>query len=149
MSSRGRTEPNVRPRFTPPERGSFKPAPLLASSNVLIFRGSHNRTKMAVVRLRRRKWAERDEKRSEVALSRGPGGSDNLPGRAAFCGLQGPIHTLKKNVATGQTGGGKLTRREHSFRWASLNAIRDALPGLVHKHRGASSFPLAQVPRDT
>jgi hypothetical protein len=77
----------VRSRCTPPERDSFKPDPLRASSNSLNYRASNIRTKMAVVRLFRRKGAERDEKRPEVGLSRGPGGSDNLPGMAAFCGF--------------------------------------------------------------
>ena len=58
----------VRSRFTPPEREFFKPAPLRASSNPLNYRASNIRTKMAVVRLLRRKWAERDGKRPEVGL---------------------------------------------------------------------------------
>jgi hypothetical protein len=46
---------------------------------------------------------------------------------AAFRGLQGPIHTLKKNVPTGCFGGGKLTGTKHSFRGASLDTgpLRD------------------------
>jgi hypothetical protein len=59
----------VRSRFTSPERDSFKPAPLRASSNSLNYRASNIRTKMAVVRLLRRKWAERDEKRPETGAS--------------------------------------------------------------------------------
>jgi hypothetical protein len=51
----------VRPRFTPPERSSFKPTPPSGASNLLIFQDSNNRTKMGVVRLPRRKWAEREE----------------------------------------------------------------------------------------
>ena len=109
----------VRSRFTPPERESFKPARLRATSNSLNYRASNIRTKMAVVRLRRRKGAERDEKRPEVGLSRGPGGSDNLPGMAAFCGIPTANQGRKKNVPNGRTGGGKLTRRKHSFRAAS------------------------------
>ena len=44
-----------------PERGSFKPTPPLALSNPLRLRGSDIRTKLAVVRLRQRNSAERDE----------------------------------------------------------------------------------------
>jgi hypothetical protein len=139
----------VRSLLTPPERSSFKPTPPWAPSNPLRWRDSDIRTKMAVVRLRQRRCVGREGKRPKVGLLAGPGGSDNWPGMAAFCGVPAADQERKKNVPNARTGGGKLTRREHSFRWASLNAIRDALPGLVHKHRGASSFPLAQVPRDT
>jgi hypothetical protein len=71
---------------------------------------------MAVVRLLRRKWAEKDEKPPEVDPRAGPHGSDNLPGMAAVCGLPTADQELKKNVPTGRLGGGKLTRRKHSFR---------------------------------
>jgi hypothetical protein len=93
----------VRSRCTPPEWDSFKPNPLRASSNSLNYRASNIRTKMAVVRLFRRKGAERDEKRPEVGISRGPGGSDNLPGMAAFCGIP-------TAVPNGRIGGAKATR---------------------------------------
>jgi hypothetical protein len=65
---------------------------------------------MAVVRLFRRKGAERDEKRPEVGLLRGPGGSDNLPGMAAFCGIPTANQGRKKNVPNGRTGGGRAIR---------------------------------------
>jgi hypothetical protein len=45
----------VRALFPLPERKSFKPSPPPASSNRLNYRASHIRTKMAVVRLCRRK----------------------------------------------------------------------------------------------
>ena len=61
---------------------------------------------MAVVRLLRRKWAERDEKWPEVVPRAGPPGSDNLPGMAAVCGLPTADQERKKNVPTGETGGG-------------------------------------------
>jgi hypothetical protein len=99
----------VRSRFTPPERDSFKPAPLRASSNSLNYHASHNRTKAGVVRLLQRKWAERGEKRPEVKLSSRPSGSDNLPGMAAFCGIPAANQGRKKNVPSGQTGGGRGT----------------------------------------
>src|SRR5918992_2850802 len=41
----------VRSLFTPPERESFKPAPLCAPYNAFNFLDSNIRTKMAVVRL--------------------------------------------------------------------------------------------------
>jgi hypothetical protein len=77
----------IRSRFTPPERAPFEPAPLRVVFEPLNSRSSYIRTKTAVVRLRQRKPAKRDEKRPEVELSRRPGGSDNLPGMAAFCGV--------------------------------------------------------------
>jgi hypothetical protein len=88
----------------------------LASDNPLIWLASHNRTKMAVVRLPQRKWAERDEKWPEVALSTRPGGSDNLPGMAAFCGISIANQGPKKNVSNGGTGGGRGTVVEPSLR---------------------------------
>ena len=91
----------VRSRFTPPEREFFKPARLRASSNSLNYRASNIRTKMAVVRLLRRKWAERDEKRPEVGPQPGPHGSDKWPGMAAFCGIPTADQERKKNVPTG------------------------------------------------
>ena len=100
----------VRSRFTPPERHSFKLAPPRADSNSLNYRDSNIRTKMAVVRLPRRKWAERDEKRPEVGLSGDPGGSDNLPGMAASCGIPTAKQGRKKNVPTGRLGGGRGIR---------------------------------------
>ena len=64
------------------------PHPFVHLLNALICPASDIRTKMAVVRLLRRKWAERDEKPPEMGPQAGPHGSDNLPEMAAFCGLQ-------------------------------------------------------------
>jgi hypothetical protein len=68
-SRHGLSDPNQ--RFDP---GSLRPSgilsnplPLRASSNSLNYRAFNIRTKMAVVRLRRRKSAERDRKRPKVA----------------------------------------------------------------------------------
>jgi hypothetical protein len=85
----GTVKPNrtVRSQFTPPERRFFKPDSLRAPSNPLNYRAFNIRTKMGVVRLCQRKGPERDGKRPKVGLSRGPGGSDDLPGMATFCGL--------------------------------------------------------------
>ena len=91
----------VRSRFTPPERESFKPAALRAPSNPLNYRAFNIRTKMAVVRLLRRKWAERDGNRPKVAPRAGRRGSDNLPGMAAVCGFPTADPERKKNVPTG------------------------------------------------
>ena len=82
---------------------------------------------MAVVRLPWRKSAERDEKRPELGLSSGPGGSDNLPGMAAVCGIPTADQQRKKNVPPGHVGGGKLTRSKHSFRWGALKHCESAL----------------------
>ena len=98
--------------FTSPERSSFKPDPLRATSNPLNFRAFDIRTKMTVVRLLRRKWAERDEKRAEVGPQAGPHGSDNSPGMAAFCGLSAPMNAVKKNFPTRRLGGGRGARPE-------------------------------------
>jgi hypothetical protein len=51
-------------------------------------------------------------------------GSDKWPRRPAFCAFPTGAQRTKKNVPTGQTGGGKLTRRKHSFRVASRNNAR-------------------------
>jgi hypothetical protein len=99
----------ARSRFTPPERSFLKPASLQAPSKPLNHRASNIRTKMAVVRLPRRKWAKRDKKRPEVGLSGSPGGSDKWPGMAAFCGVPAADQDRKKNVPTGGTGGGRGT----------------------------------------
>src|ERR671919_1594154 len=112
----------VRSLLTPPERRFFKPAPLLVSCNSLNYLDFNIRTKMAVVRLRRRKWAERDRKRPEMGLAAAARGSDKWPEKPTFCGFPTADQERKKNVPTGATGGGKLTGREHSFRWGSLNA---------------------------
>jgi hypothetical protein len=77
----------VRSVYTPPERRFFKPDPLRASSNPLNYRAFNIRTKMAVVRLLRRKWAERDEKRPELGLEAAARGSDKWPENPAFCGF--------------------------------------------------------------
>ena len=95
----------VRALFTPPERRFFKPDPLPAPSNPLNYRAFNIRTKMAVVRLLRRKWAERTGKRPEVGLLRGPGGSDKWPGLAAFCGVPAGAERRKKSVPSEQAGG--------------------------------------------
>jgi hypothetical protein len=71
-----RSELRVRSPFTPPEGAPFKPASLLAPSNLLILRASNIRTKTAVVRLRQRKWPDREGKRPEMGLSAGPRGSE-------------------------------------------------------------------------
>jgi hypothetical protein len=86
----------VRSRFTLPGRKSFKPDLLRAPSNSLNYRASNIRTKTAVVRLHRRKSAERDEKRPELDPQAGRHGSDNLPGMAAVCGFPTADQERKK-----------------------------------------------------
>jgi hypothetical protein len=102
----------VRSRITPPERGSFEPAPLRAPSNPLNYRAFNICTKMAVVRLLRRKWAERDEKRPEVGLGAAARGSDKWPEKPTFCGFPTEDQERKKNVPTGRVGGGREARPE-------------------------------------
>jgi hypothetical protein len=85
------------------------------------------RTKMAVVRLRRRKWGKRDGKWPEVALEAAAPGSDNLPGMAAFCGILTTDQERKKNVLTGRLGGGRGTvvkpsPREISKTWYNISS---------------------------
>jgi hypothetical protein len=70
---------------------------------------------MAVVRLSRRKGAERDEKRPEVGLSRGLGGSDNLPGMAAFCGIPTANQGAEKECREWQDWRGELPASKHSL----------------------------------
>jgi hypothetical protein len=79
--------PKFRSLLTPPERRFYKPHPLRAPANPLNYQAFDIRTKLAVVRLLRRKRAKRDERRPEVGPRAGPHDSDNLPGMAAVCGI--------------------------------------------------------------
>src|SRR5919106_1838912 len=101
----------VRSLLTPPERRFFKPAPLLVSCNPLNYLDFNIRTKMAVVRLRRRKWAERDKKRPEMGLAAAARGSDKWPEKPTFCGFPTAHQERKKTVPNGQTGGGSVRFR--------------------------------------
>jgi hypothetical protein len=116
----------ISPRFTPPERGSFKPRPLRASCNLLIRQASSNRTKTGVVRLRQRKWPAKDRKRPKMGSRASARGSDKRPQRPKFCAIPTGLERQKKNVPTGETGGGKLTRRIHSFCWGCAEAATPA-----------------------
>jgi hypothetical protein len=100
----------VRSRFTLPERDSLKPDPLRAPSNCLNNRSFDIRTKMAVVRLLRRKWAERDEKWPETGPSAGVGGSDIWVQSPRFCAVSACVGRAIKNVSIGETGGGRGIR---------------------------------------
>ena len=77
----------VRSLFLPPERRFFKPDPLRLPSNPLNFLAFNIRTKTAVVRLLRRKRAEKDVKRPELGVGAATRGSDKWPERARFCGI--------------------------------------------------------------
>jgi hypothetical protein len=105
----------VRSLFTPPERSFLEPSPLRASFNPLNYRDSNIRTKTTVVRLRRRKWGERDGKWPEVGLAAAARGSDKWPGTPQFCRVPAADRERKKNVPTGETGGGRGTRVKHSL----------------------------------
>jgi hypothetical protein len=74
-------------RFTPTEQGFFEPALLRASSNSLNVLASNIRTKMAVVRLLRRKWAEKDKKGLKWAIEGSWWFRTIWPGMAAFCSI--------------------------------------------------------------
>jgi hypothetical protein len=109
----------VRSRFTPPERDSFKPAPLRASSNPLNYRAFNIRTKMAVVRLRQSRGSVASEKvgreRRETAQN-GPVGQSRwfgqTAGKARICAVPAPDERRKKNVPNGEIGGGRGARPE-------------------------------------
>jgi hypothetical protein len=90
------------------------------SCNALNCLDFNIRTKMGVVRLRQRKWAKRDQKRPEMGSRAGARGSDKWPEKPTFCGFPTADQERKENVPNEQTGGGKLTRRKHSFRWGAL-----------------------------
>ena len=77
----------VRSLLTSPERSTFKPAAQLASHNPLIWQASHNRTKMAVVRLHQRKRPERDGKRPQMGFGAGARSSDRRAETPAFCAV--------------------------------------------------------------
>ena len=62
---------------------------------------------MGVVRLRQRKGPERDGKRPEMGLAAAARGSDKWPEKPTFCGFSTADRERKKNVPTGETGGGK------------------------------------------
>jgi hypothetical protein len=87
----------------------FRTRPLRSPFNPLNYRAFKIRTKMVVVRLLRRKWAERDEKRPDGGPQAGPHGSNNWPGMAAFCRVPSADLERKKNVPTGRLGGGRGT----------------------------------------
>jgi hypothetical protein len=95
--------------LTPPKRGSFEPTSLVASRNLLICPASDIRTKTGVVRLQQRTPAERDGKRPEMGLTAAARGSDERARRPAFCAIAADADRKKKNVPSGETGGGKLT----------------------------------------
>jgi hypothetical protein len=82
----------------------------------LILPDFKNRTKMAVVRLLQRKWAERDEKRPELGLEAAARGSDKWPEKPAFCAVAADADRRKKNVPTGRFGGGRGTVVKPSLR---------------------------------
>ena len=86
--SGGRCRPYRTEQFDPSSLrlgGSFSNPHPFASSNTLNSLNSDIRTKMAVVRLRRRKWGERDGKRPEVGLAAAARGSDKWPEKPTFC----------------------------------------------------------------
>jgi hypothetical protein len=66
-----------------------------------------------------------------MGLTAGAGGSDKWPEKPTFCGFSTTDQERKENVLNGRTGGGKLTGREHSFRWGALKHYESSLPNVL------------------
>jgi hypothetical protein len=137
-------EPRVRFKFTPPERSKFEMRAGLAAPNVLYFLILRNLTRMAVVRLRRRKRPLRARNGPKRAYQPIPVVRKPAPKGPRSRGFgRGPC--AEKNVPTGCLGGGKLTRREHSFRCRALKhhhvGVRPHDEGVCKQRRGTSSQP--------
>src|SRR5918996_6406833 len=131
----------VRSLLTPPERRFFKPAPLLVSCNPLNYLDSDIRTKMAVVRLRRRKWAERHRKQPEMGLAAAARGSDKWPEKPTSCGFPTADQERKKNVPTRATGGGRGARPE-TFSTFEHTRVADGARGeILSAGRGSPAGP--------
>jgi hypothetical protein len=62
---------------------------------------------MALVRLRRKKWAEKDEKRPAVDAPAGLHDSDNLPGMAAVYGFPTADQARKRMSRLGRLAEGE------------------------------------------
>jgi hypothetical protein len=60
---------------------------------------------MAVVRLRQRKWLERDRKWPKIGFPAGAGGSEEWPRTPGFCAVPAGDESRKKNISIGETGG--------------------------------------------
>jgi hypothetical protein len=110
---------SVRSEAAAPERPNFETRTGSAYRKVLNSLDSDNLTKTAVVQLRQRKASRRDEKWPKMGPQACPRGSEEWPQKPAFCAIPAGDKRRKKNVPT---GGGKLTRRKHSFRAASRDA---------------------------
>jgi hypothetical protein len=101
---------------TPPERKKFETSARRASVKSLIWSHSQTLTKMTVVRLLRRKQADRDKQRPELAPQAGRRGSDNLAAIAAFCGVLPADRERKKNVPTERIGRAEGTQTPDTAR---------------------------------
>jgi hypothetical protein len=75
-----------------------------------------------------------------MGLAAAARGSDKWPQMPAFCAVPPAHEGRKKNVPTDETGGGKLTRRKHSFRLGSLDDHIGAQP-----RRRGSVQPVARA----
>jgi hypothetical protein len=105
----------VRPRHTSPKRWLFKPTPRIVPYKPLISLAFNIRTKTGMVRLRWRKWAKRDRKPPEMGSRAGARGSEEWPQMPAFRAVPAVAEGRKKNVPTGETGGGRGTWVKHSL----------------------------------
>jgi hypothetical protein len=88
-----------------------------------------------VVRLRRRKWGERDGKRPKMGFGAGARGSDKWPEKPPFFGFPTADQERKKNVSTARIGGGRGTVVKPS----SVIGLRGSRAPSWHRLRGWSS----------
>jgi hypothetical protein len=97
---------SVRSEAAAPERPNFETRAGVAYRKLLNSLDSHNLTKTAVVQLRQRKGAGRDEKWPKMGPQACPRGSEEWPQKPAFCAIPAGDKRRKENVPTGETGGG-------------------------------------------
>jgi hypothetical protein len=105
---------SVRSEAAAPERPNFETRTGSAYRTLLNSLDSDNLTKTAVVQLRQRKASRRDEKWPKMGPQACPRGSEEWPQKPAFCAIPAGDKRRKKNVPTGETGGGRGTVVEPS-----------------------------------
>ena len=133
--SPGARNRTVRSLFTPPERSFFKPAPLRAPSNPLNYRASQHPYQNG----RGSVASEKVGRERRKTARNGPRGRGawfgQLARKAAFCGFPAADRARKKNVPTGETGGGRGTVVKPS----SVIGLRGSRAPSWHRLRGWSS----------
>lgn len=135
----------VRSLFTPPERSLFKPAPLWEHSNSLNYGAFDIRTKMAAVRLPRRKWSERDEKRPEMALAAAARGSDKWQKNPRSAGFRLLITSRKRMSPTGRLAEGSLLAANILFAGVRCPANGSAQPAVRDRAVSQGGEPVGKV----